>query len=105
MIRERNFGVRPEWHFRFWRKELRWLAGLENLERLGLGNTQVSDLAPLAELENLKRLTFEDTQVTDIAPLAGLENLEWLSLYDTQVSPEQVQALRQALPNCRIGHD
>ena len=34
--------------------------------------------------------------------LAELTNLKELQLYKTQVSDEQVQKLRQALPNCKI---
>ena len=47
-----------------------------------LSNTQVSDLSPLAELQNLKRLWLQSTRGSD----------------------EQVQKLRQALPNCEILH-
>jgi len=80
------------------------LAGLKSLERLGLRNTQVSDLSPLAGLKNLEWLRFDNTQVTDLSPLAELKNLEVLYLQNTQVSDEQVQELRQALPNCEILH-
>jgi len=79
------------------------LAELTNLERLYLRNTQVSDLSPLAELENLEVLGLTGTQVSDLSPLAELESLEYLYL-PTQVSDEQVQKLRQALPNCEIIH-
>jgi hypothetical protein len=100
------------------------LAALKSLEYLSLDNTQVSDLSPLAELENLRELHFRrtavsdlsplaklgnlillvlsDTQVNDLSPLAELKNLKWLRLHNTQVSDEQVQELRQALPNCEI---
>ncbi|WP_313387857.1 COR domain-containing protein, partial [Rhodospirillum rubrum] len=52
------------------------LAGLENLQNIDLGGTEVIDLAPLAGLENLQNLTLSYTTVTDLAPLAGLENLQ-----------------------------
>ncbi len=80
------------------------LAALKNLESLNLSNTQLSNLSPLAELKNLEKLWLSDTQVSDVSPLAALKNLKWLSLYNTQVSDEQVQELRQALPNCDIQH-
>jgi hypothetical protein len=67
-------------------------------------NKQVSDLSPLVELKNLKTLNFRDTQVSDLTPLAALESLNQLLIYNTQVSYEQVQELRQALPNCVIHH-
>ena len=80
------------------------LAELTNLKDLPLINTQVSDLSPLAELKNLKELYLSNTQVSDLSPLAELKNLEILTLGNTQVSEEQVQELRQALPNCEIRH-
>jgi Leucine-rich repeat (LRR) protein len=41
-------------------------------------------------------------QVSDLSPLAELKNLQNLYLNNTQVTEEQVQELRQALPNCKI---
>jgi Leucine-rich repeat (LRR) protein len=84
--------------------DLSLLAELKNLKQLYLSNMQVSDLSPLSELKNLEGLGLYGTQVSDLSPLAELKNLEWLGLEDTQVSEEQVQELRQALPNCNIEH-
>ncbi len=80
------------------------LAELKSLKWLFLNSTQVGDLSPLAELMNLKRLSLNYTQVGDLSPLAGLKNLKTLILRNSQVSDEQVQELRQALPNCKIEH-
>ena len=63
---------------------------------------EITDIAPLAELKNLERLGIVYTHVSDLSPLTKLENLRQLLLYYIQVSLEQAQALRQALPNCRI---
>ena len=78
------------------------LADLKNLQRLVLYDTPVSDLSPLAELKNLRYLDLSSTQVSDLSPLAELKSLEQLHLNNTPVSDEQVQKLRQALPNCVI---
>jgi hypothetical protein len=80
------------------------LAELKNLKWLKLNNTQVSDLSPLAELKNLSFLLLNNTQVSDLSPLAESKKLRILYLANTQVSDEQVQELRQALPNCKIRH-
>ncbi len=80
------------------------LAELKNLEGLWLAKTQVSDLSTLVELKNLERLWLVNMLVSDLSTLAELKNLEWLWLHNTQVSDEQVQELRQALPNCEIHH-
>ena len=62
------------------------LAGLKNLEVLGLDKTKVSDLSLVAGIENIKFLSLNQTQVSDLSPLAGLSNLEWLYLGETEVS-------------------
>ena len=51
-------------------------------------------------LQNLQELYLYDTPVSDVTPLAGLENLQLLRLWS--VSEEEVEKLRQALPNCLI---
>ena len=78
------------------------LAGLANLTCLTLHDTQVSDVAPLAGLTNLRSLILHNTQVNDVAPLAGLANLKEVWLANTQVSGEDIEKLKQALPNCSV---
>ena len=62
------------------------LAGLTNLEGLSLESTGVSDVSVLARLTNLEGLDLESTGVSDVSSLAPLTNLEWLSLDRTGVS-------------------
>ena len=78
------------------------LAGLKSLKALVLRATEVSDLTPLAKLTSLESLLLDNTPVSDPTPLAKLTNLQWLSLDNTPASEEQVEELRQALPNCEI---
>ncbi|MCH8149518.1 MAG: hypothetical protein IH987_16295 [Planctomycetes bacterium] len=52
--------------------------------------------------QEISGVDLADSQVSNLTPLAGLKNLEWLDLNRTQVSEEQVEELRQALPNCFI---
>lgn len=82
--------------------DLKPLAGLANLAFLTLHDTQISNLAPLAGLANLDVLALNDTQVSDVAPLAGLANLKELWLSNTQASEEDIEKLKQALPNCVV---
>lgn len=105
-------------------EDLAPLAGLPDLETLILRDTPVSDVKPLASLSNLKTLRLDGTRVTDLSPLAGLQQLERLSLSNTAVrdytpliglrqsrelavekdsiDSEQLERLKQALPNCRV---
>ena len=78
------------------------LSELKNLRKLDISYTKVIDLSPLAELENLETLHLTNAEVNDLSPLAEVKNLKALHLRKTQVSDEQVQELRQALPNCEI---
>ena len=85
----------------WWEKSTdKWFG--ERVRVARLGNTQVSDLSPLVELKGLKWLYLDNTSVSDLSPLAELKNLRELALYNTPVSDEQVQKLRQALPQCEI---
>ena len=78
------------------------LAELKSLRTLDLRMTYVRDLSPLAELKNLKTLDLGKTRVSDLSPLTELKNLKTLVLLGKQVSDEQVQELKQALPNLEI---
>ncbi len=62
------------------------LAGLTNLETLDLGDNQITDVSPLAGLTNLQILWLEDNQITDVSPLAGLTNLQTLGLWGNQIT-------------------
>ncbi len=79
------------------------LAGLTNLEELDLAGTQVSDLAPLKELKKLKFLYLQDLgKIDSLTPLTGLTNLEEIGLEGTPVDVDEVEKLKNALPNCEV---
>ncbi len=61
-------------------------AELTGLKKLGIRNTNISDLSPLAGLTGLTSLTIENTNVSDLSPLAGLIGLTSLYLYDNNIS-------------------
>ena len=67
-----------------------------------LGDTKISDVKPLAGLTNLEELYLHITRVSDLKPLSGFTNLEVLGLENTNVSDEEIEKLKQALPNCKI---
>ena len=78
------------------------LAGLKNIQYLDFSSTEVRDVTALAGLTKLRWLHLSNTQVGNLTPLAGLQNLQVLSIENTPVGKEQVEELRQALPNCEI---
>ena len=87
----------------WWREWTDKLFG-PSVREVDLRGTPVTDLSPLAGLKNLDLLYLRNTQVSDLSPLAELKNLKWLLLGNMSVSDEDVQELRQALPNCEIIH-
>lgn len=81
------------------------LASLENLQELYLTGNSISDITPLASLTNLTYLSIMDNDITDITPLLSLKNLKTLKLKgfdDDNISDEDIERLREALPDCEI---
>ena len=77
------------------------LIGLTGLEVLSLGQNQIADIEPLSGLTGLKELILYENQISDISPLSGLTNLKKLELrWNTDISDSDIEALRQALPDC-----
>jgi Leucine-rich repeat (LRR) protein len=85
---------------------LRHLKALPTLQHLNLSDTQVSDggLASLKDLPNLWGVWLRGTSVSDKAlpHLRGLTGLKDLDLAGTKVTAAGVEALRKALPGCRV---
>ena len=80
------------------------LAKCPKLEYLELNSTAVYDLSPLAELKELRHLNIANCwNLTDMSPILGLTGLErlWIGCI-TRIPPEQVEAMRQAAPDCEI---
>jgi eukaryotic-like serine/threonine-protein kinase len=86
------------------------LKGCDNLTHLWLNESQVTD-AGLAHLKDLKGLTWLtlhlDEQVRDavLAHLKDCKNLTELNLGKTKVTAAGIDALKKALPKCKIEWD
>ena len=85
--------------------DLRCIPALGQLDFLELDGTAVTDLAPLGEMPQIRFLNLERTKVENITPLARLQGLTMLLLSGTPVSPQAVESLQHALPNCNIMKD
>ena len=85
-----------------WLRDLLGVDFFQEVTVVRLAYTKASDLTPLAKLTSLQALYLDRAQVSDLTPLAKLTSLETLWLNETQASEEQVEELRQALPNCDI---
>ncbi|WAM26218.1 leucine-rich repeat domain-containing protein [Myxococcus sp. NMCA1] len=81
------------------------LGQLEGLESLNLDNTGVRALPKVVgQLTRLRYLGLKATPMTTLPPwLSRMSSLKNLDLYQTSLPPEEVEALRQALPECNVG--
>jgi hypothetical protein len=85
---------------------LKYIGQLEQLESLGLDQTNVNDdqLAHLAGLSRLRILWLSSTQITDqgLEHLKSLKNLQIVHLSDTEVTRDGATELQRSLPNCQV---
>ena len=85
--------------------DLGFLSGLDRLTLLQVSDNAVRDLKPLAALGNLKTLYIDNNPIGDLSALYGLSNLRTLSMKGIDVTEEQLDALKKALPNCKVYAD
>lgn len=78
------------------------LASLGGLVFLDLSNNSISDLHPLSNLRELKTLYLDNNPITDFSPLYSLSQMEMLSIRGIGITNEQLRALSEALPSCKI---
>ncbi|MCP3058832.1 leucine-rich repeat domain-containing protein [Myxococcus sp. K38C18041901] len=81
------------------------LGNLESLESLDLRQTGVKTLPDsLERLRGLKYLDLQSTPLTTVPPV--LFRMPWLralDLYSTTLPPQEIEQLRRALPECKLG--
>ncbi len=79
------------------------LSGLTGLKELYLDHSALpEDISPLCSLTSLETLDLSYTNLVDVTALSGMTSLKLLYLEDDQVSEEDIEALRQTLPDCEI---
>lgn len=100
------------------------LSGLKNMDRLHLQNNGISDIAPLSEMADLTEVYLENNSVSNVEPLMALTSLGWIKLggnpisnlsplknlaqlkklyiEGVDISDEELQSLRDKLPDTTI---
>ncbi|MCP5105144.1 MAG: NACHT domain-containing protein, partial [bacterium] len=78
------------------------LKGTKNLTHLDLESNPITDISHLQGLKNLRKLYLHSTPISDISHLQGLKNLRYLYLSKNQIAKNQIEALKQALPELLI---
>ena len=82
-----------------------FLSSLTNLTTLYLSDNYIADLSPLSSMQSLRTLYLDGNPVGDLAPLFSLSSLQTLSLQSVPLSTAQLDALKIALPGCKIFDD
>ena len=78
------------------------LGNLTNLQRLDLIGNNISDISALRSLTNLEQLDLCYNNISDISALGNLSGLGWLDLSENNLTEQQVEELRQKLPQAEI---
>ena len=79
--------------------ELSPLSDLTELEQLDLGFNKIDDISPLENLTNLEFLNLAGNQISDISPLSNLTNMRILHLSHNPISEDEINELKEKLPN------
>lgn len=78
------------------------LQHLPKLRRIDLSNNRIDDPAVFSTLNGLEYLDVSGNNIGSLFPLMGLTSLRQLYLGGNPLTEEQVQELRETLPNCEI---
>ena len=78
------------------------LSLLTDLNWLELDDTQINDISPLSSLTKLTYLDLIGIKIYDITPLKSLKNLKTLKVNSNSLTQDQIDELKDALPNCSI---
>ena len=85
------------------------VASLKDLEYLEIFKNDIHDVTPLAELPHLVDLNITSNRIQDITPLKNVKTLQrlWINNCNAYsktvpVPPDQVEVLREALPDARV---
>ena len=76
--------------------------GLKKLEYMEIFSTKLADFTFLTELPNLHHLNLSLTKIDNIDTLKQMEQLQNLWYDSRDLTDEQINELRQELPDCRI---
>lgn len=78
------------------------LSEVKSLTDLILAETNIEDLSALMNCSELVELDCYNSKVKSIEPLFELKKLNYLDITDTPVPREQVDILKEKLPDCTI---
>ncbi len=86
-------------------RDLSFLSGFTELTFLQISDNDVTSLLPITGMRHLKTLYIDNNPIEDLTPLYTLDALRTLSMKGIPVTQAQLDALREALPNCSVYAD
>jgi len=80
------------------------ISHFSNLTYLALYNNKISQLCPeVSSITQLKSLYIDMNPVVALLPVIGtLNNLDTLGIAKTQITNDEINRIKQQLPNCKI---
>ncbi len=85
--------------------QLQYSASRGTLKSLNLSYNELRNIGPLKELGALENLNLYGNPLDSISPLLQLSKLSFLNVGGCGLSDEQLQTLREGLPDCTISLD
>ena len=81
------------------------LEGFTEITFLSLNDNEITDISPLTKLDKLTHLNLSGNPISDISPLAEIKSLQYFVIFDTLAAEEDIEQLRQQLPDCEINSE
>ena len=75
------------------------------LKDLRLANNRITDVTPLMYLQSLEVLDLSGNDIGSVSAIRQLSSLKWIKLSGNPLSDEELEGLREALPECEIVFD
>lgn len=82
--------------------DIAYIENLPNLMSLDISFTYVDNVEPLLNCGNLRKLNISGTLIKNVVPLKNLPQLDSLSMWNLWLDREQIDALKETLPNLKI---
>lgn len=78
------------------------LSKLKKITELNLNNNRVTDISPLLSLRKLNSLKIQNNKITNVEGLKEFNQLTTLDISENDLDPDEVEALKEALPKCKV---
>ena len=81
---------------------LQYSPSRDTIRTLNLADNRLADISALASLTAIESLDLRINNISSLTPLMNLQTLRLVYLGGNPLSEQQVQALREALPDCTV---